>query len=219
VTGLCQRPIVYNRTRPVILGAYWNATGRCLHRVRSFDHRVRSSREKRISPFLTVHLDLDPSSFSSVTARTRRIPSAAYPPSRCDRVFLAEPPRHRHRAPLLAAAPCRAVLARARTPGLHSASVACPQPPLRPRRSTTTAVPPEPPEPPEKSRALALAPPSWSLPTARAPSSEVLDHRRENPNPSHSICSPRLFVRFLSPRSSPSLRSSPSPQGDVFSLD
>jgi hypothetical protein len=50
-TGRCQRPIVDNRMRPVILGAYWNVTGRCLHRVRSFDHRVRSSRVKRISPF------------------------------------------------------------------------------------------------------------------------------------------------------------------------
>jgi hypothetical protein len=56
--GRCQRPIVDNRTRPVIPRAYWNVTGRCLHRVRSFNHRVRSSRKKRISPFLTVRLDL-----------------------------------------------------------------------------------------------------------------------------------------------------------------
>jgi hypothetical protein len=227
VTGLCQRPIVHNRTRPivhnqtrlVIPGAYWNATGRCLHRVRSFNHCVRSSREKRISPFLTVRLDLDPSSFSSATTRSRRIPSAACPPSCRDRVLLAEPPCHRRRAPLLAAALCRAVLARECTPGLRSASAARPQPPPRPRRSTAAAAPPEPPEPPEKSRALALAPPSWSLPAACAPSSEVLTHRRENPNPSHSICSPRLFARFSSPRLSPSLWSSPSPQGDIFSLD
>jgi hypothetical protein len=50
---------VDNRTRPVILGAYWNVIGCCLHRVRSFDHHVRSSRKKRISPFLTVRLDLN----------------------------------------------------------------------------------------------------------------------------------------------------------------
>jgi hypothetical protein len=60
---------VDNRTRPVIPGAYWNVTRRGLHRVRSFDHHVRSSRKKRISPFLTVRLDLvflfhPPSSFS-----------------------------------------------------------------------------------------------------------------------------------------------------------
>jgi hypothetical protein len=34
-------------------------TGRCLHRIRSCDHHVWSSREKRISPFLTVRSDLD----------------------------------------------------------------------------------------------------------------------------------------------------------------
>jgi hypothetical protein len=52
LTGRCQRPIVDNRTRSVIPGAYWNVTGRCLHRVRSFDHRIWSSREKRISTLL-----------------------------------------------------------------------------------------------------------------------------------------------------------------------
>jgi hypothetical protein len=52
LTGRCQRPIVDNRTCPIILGAYWNVTGRCLH-------HVRSSREKRISPFLIVRLDLN----------------------------------------------------------------------------------------------------------------------------------------------------------------
>jgi hypothetical protein len=72
LTGRCQRPIVDNRTRPVILGAYWNVTGRCLHRVRSFDHRVRSSRLKRIYPFLTIRLDL----FSfSISLCLRRVPS------------------------------------------------------------------------------------------------------------------------------------------------
>jgi hypothetical protein len=50
-TGRYQRPIMDNQTRSVISGAYWNVTGRCLHHVRSFDHRVWSSRIKQISPF------------------------------------------------------------------------------------------------------------------------------------------------------------------------
>jgi hypothetical protein len=73
MTGLCQRPILPNRTRSVVPGAYWTVTGRCLHRVWPCDHRVRSSREKRISPFLTVRSDLV--SFSFVSIHRRSYPS------------------------------------------------------------------------------------------------------------------------------------------------
>jgi hypothetical protein len=93
MTRLCQRPIVHNRTRPVIPGAYWTVTGRCLHRVRSCDHRIQSSCEKRISPFLTVRSDLafflfllDPQPFRAPPPH--RV--AASPPS-------PRPARHRSR--------------------------------------------------------------------------------------------------------------------------
>jgi hypothetical protein len=90
MTGLCQRPIVHNRTRPVVLGAYWTVTGRCLHRVRSCDHCVRSSHEKRISPFLTVRSDLVFFFFSSL--------SSAAPNPRHNLAAAAAVQRHRCRA-------------------------------------------------------------------------------------------------------------------------
>jgi hypothetical protein len=158
MTGRCQHPIVDNRTRPVIPGAYWNVTGRCLHRVRSFDHRVRSSREKQISPFLTVRLDLT-LSFSSAAAVLAI--SRARLPRRAD----APPPPH---APACSRSHTRAVpqhhraraRARAVQPSLRSASTAATvtSPELR-RRSRAAGVP---------GAARALAPPrALSLPRAR----------------------------------------------------
>jgi hypothetical protein len=106
VTGLCPRLIVHNRTHPVIPGAYWSVTGRCLYRVRSFDHRVRSSRKKRISPLLTVRSDLVRSLFIRRRPYSTKSRAPPYSP-RSLAPLLAEPPHHRRRVPLLAAAPCR----------------------------------------------------------------------------------------------------------------
>jgi hypothetical protein len=116
-TGRCQRPIVDNRTRPVIPGPYWNVTGRCLHRVWSFDHRVRSSRKKRISPFLTVRLDL----VSLVFPRPLSVLTVSPPPCHCR--ARRPRPRLRHRR-------CRA----------HACATARrPRPRLRHRRCRATA--------------------------------------------------------------------------------
>jgi hypothetical protein len=150
---------VDNRTRPVILGVYWNVTGRCLHRVRSFDHRVRSSREKRISPFLIVRLDLMFSLFNPKRRRTHRIArprrATAPPPPRaptrshsCARAVPQHRRAHAH------------VRAHAVQPSLRSASTAATvtSPELR-HRSRAAGVP---------GAARVLAPPrALSLPRAR----------------------------------------------------
>jgi hypothetical protein len=139
MTGLCQRPIVHNRTRPVVPGAYWTVTGQCLRRVRSCDHHVWSSRKKRISPFLTVRSDLVLLSkkFFTVPNSRRRCRSLAQPP-----------PSHRPRPRLSTAAPrharARAFLARARAVPPRCAPATASSPFRRrsraaapPRRSTT----------------------------------------------------------------------------------
>jgi hypothetical protein len=148
MTGLCQRPIVHNRTRLVIPGAYWTMTGCCLHRVWSCDHRVQSSREKRISPFLTVRSDLVRFSFPSQSAANHaEILSAASSSSRrttaaapCprshahSRAFRARavPPRRASTpvSPLLAAQRrCATVAALRRRPTHHHARAPpCPSP-------------------------------------------------------------------------------------------
>jgi hypothetical protein len=141
-TGCCQRPIVDNRTRPVIPGAYWNVTGRCLHHVRSFDHRVRSSRIKRISPFLTVRLDLDFFSFViAVLTVFAEIPSAAVPlPPRALLLCPVAAPSSLSRPRCASCSQPRcAVLTRERA-RRTSAAPPCPRP--RPHRAAT-APPPE----------------------------------------------------------------------------
>jgi hypothetical protein len=141
-TGRCQRPIVDNRTRPVIPGAYWNVTGRCLHRVRSFNHRVRSSRIKRISPFLTVRLDLVFFSFViAVLIVFAEIPSVAAPlPPRALLLRPAAAPSSLSRPRCASCSQPRcAVLARARTPDLRSVAVSAPTPAPAPSRNRATA--------------------------------------------------------------------------------
>jgi hypothetical protein len=116
---------MHNRTRPVVPGAYWTMTGHCLHRVLSCDHRVRSSREKQISPFLIVCSDLV--SFSFVSIRRRPYPSRTRRDP--ERRLLAEPPCHRIRAPL-ACCPHhrRMLLLAARTATACSCSLLAPSP-------------------------------------------------------------------------------------------
>jgi hypothetical protein len=180
----CQRPIVDNRTRPVILGAYWNVTGRCLHRVRSFDHRVRSSREKWISPFLTIRLDLTLSISSAVAvlavSRARLPRRAAAPPPPCaparsHSCARAMPQHHRARA-------------RAVQPSLRSASTVATvtSPELR-RRSRAAGVP---------RAARALAPPrALSLPRARLAPLSLLSAAKTLTLATRFV-SPRLCVSF-----------------------
>jgi hypothetical protein len=147
MTGLCQRPIVHNRTCSVIPGAYWTVTRCCLHRVRSCDHRVRSSREERISPFLTVRSDL-------VRFLFRLYPPPTSPRSRAPPPRLATAPLQpcRALAPAPAAVPSTPCSRRASAPCLRAREPATrsPAPPRHrshpaspshaPLRPSTTAV-------------------------------------------------------------------------------
>jgi hypothetical protein len=138
MTGLCQRPIVHNRTRPVIPGAYWTVTGRCLHRVWSCDHRVRSSREKRISSFLTVRSDLVFPSKNPSQLRTLAVLAVISPPPPQSSAAAAEPPSM--------SAPERRRIQRLHSRARHQSRPPQPRkpPPPRPRarRSAAVAEPP-----------------------------------------------------------------------------
>jgi hypothetical protein len=153
MTGLCQRPIVHNRTRPVVLGAYWTMIGRCLHRVRSCDHRVRSSREKRISPIFnrTSGSRVFPPSSQS-TANLAMTSSAALLPSRRTTAVPSLPcPQPRHPRPC----PRRASVPRlhAREPAAHS-----PAPPHhRSRPAPPSSTPPEQPRAPPRLSTTAVS--------------------------------------------------------------
>jgi hypothetical protein len=194
MTRLCQHPIMHNRTRLVILGAYWNVTGCCLHRVWSFDHRVRSSRKKRISPFEPFDW-ISRFSFHPPPPVLDEIPSDAVSPSRRDRAFLAEPPHHRRRTLPSTPVPCL----HAREPAARS-----PAPPrLRSRPVPPSIAPPEPPEPPEQLCAQATTV-SCPLPAARAQSLQDPRPLTEQPNPSHPNPFTEAFCECLSLRSSPS---------------
>jgi hypothetical protein len=174
MTGLCQRPIMHNRTRPVIPGAYWTVTGRYLHRIRSCDQRVRSSREKRISPFLTICSDLARFSFPSQSAANlAEFPCAAISPSHRTSTVPSLPcPAAVPSSPALA--PClRATLPRTRSPLLAATAP--------PRHHSSPAPPPSGPPPPSSApleRPSATAP---ETPAAASPNSSRATTSRPAP--------------------------------------
>jgi hypothetical protein len=158
-------------------------TGRCLHRVRSFDHRVWSSREKRISPFVTIRLDLMFFSFQSqAPPYSLNRPSS---PNRCATAAVhpcSQPqPRPRRAAAPPRPRPCRAAQPPQRVHSRH--------------RSRAAGAP----------RAVRAPAPPQAFPLPRT------QLRGFHPPPQKTLTLATCFI------SSP--RSSPSPQGDVFSLD
>jgi hypothetical protein len=176
--------------RPIVLGAYWTVTRRCLHRVRSCDHRVRSSRKKRILPFLTVRSDLaflfllDPKPFRALPPHR-----AATPPSshRIHTVPSLPRPQPRHPRLRRASAPAKHA-ARSPVPLCHRSRPA-PPPSVSPPPSS---VPPEQPHTPPRPN-----PPLPRLQTARAPPLRGPRPLSRNPNPSFALHEVFFHLREL----------------------